>query len=98
MDDCLIYLISENHATDDDGNHLAEKTEKRVFAEVQSISQKEFFGSGQADLKPEYKFKVWDAEYNGEKLIRYGKSVYAVYRTYKTGDKIELYVTQKTGV
>jgi SPP1 family predicted phage head-tail adaptor len=72
--------------------------DREVFAERVSVSQSEFFNAGQQDLKPEYCFKVVNGEYNGEDRLTYEGTVYAIYRTYEKGDKIELYTALKAGI
>ena len=69
------------------------ETEKTgVFAEVYSITQSEFATAGQKDIKPAYKFSVWQFEYDGQTEILYNGMRLTVYRTFlRDDDKIELY-------
>ena len=73
------------------------ETENEIFAEVESISQSEFYAAKQADLKPEYRFKVFFGDYNGEKLLKYEGDRYGIYRTFRDGDRMELYAEFKAG-
>lgn len=74
-----------------------EKTE--AFAEVESISQSEFFAAAQNGYKAQYKISIWDSDYSKQPLVEIGGVRYSVYRTYRRADgKIELYLTDKIGV
>lgn len=73
---------------------------QETFAEIESVSQKEFFAAAQSGLKAQYKIKVWESDYNDQLLVALspkGKRFH-VYRTYAPGDgKIELYLEDKVG-
>lgn len=97
MFDDLVKLISEEYTFDEIGRQISQRTEKEVFARVESVSRSEFFNAGQAGLKPEYKVTVWTDEYGGELLVEYNEVVYAVYRTYLDKDRTELYLRRKEG-
>lgn len=79
---------------------IEEMTEKevQVYCEVNSISQSEFFAAADTELKPEYRFTVFFGDYNGEKAVKYHGSRYAIYRTYRNSDDMELYAERKVGV
>lgn len=94
----IVTLIGKTYSFDDYGNQISTDTEKEVFAEIQSVSQTEFFEAGQTDFKAEYKVIIWDCEYSNERVIEYNNQQYSVYRTFLKGDKIELYLSQKVGV
>jgi phage head-tail adaptor, putative, SPP1 family len=70
---------------------------RKIFAERHSISAREFYDAGIQDLKPEYKFKVYDFEYHGEKFLVYDGVRYVIYRTFQPDDKVELYAATKAG-
>ena len=96
MSDVLI-LISRTIAKDTYGNETVTENEKTVFCEVDSISQSEFFAAADSQLNPEYRFTVFFGDYNGEVIVKYNGVRYAIYRTYRTGDGIELYCERKIG-
>lgn len=74
-----------------------EKTD--IFAQIESIGQKEFFAAAETGLKPEYKISVWADDYTGQPIVIVGGKRYSVYRTYLRADrKIELYLSEKAGV
>ena len=94
----VIKLISTNRQQDDLGRWIAVPTEKEVFCQVDSVTQREFFEGGRNGLNPEYKITMFRYDYNNEPIIAYNGNQYAVYRTYlRRNDLIELYVERKGG-
>ena len=94
----LAKLISQTISLDDYGNEVATETETTVYCEVDSITQSEFFAAANTELNPEYKFTVFFGDYGGEHLLDYNGVRYYIYRTYRTGDYMELYAERKAGV
>jgi SPP1 family predicted phage head-tail adaptor len=90
-------LISKTYSSDDIGNQIETAAEKEIYCTIESISQSEFFASGQTGLKPEYKLIMWRFEYNGAKNVKLQGKTYSIYRTYCNNDKIELYLSEKVG-
>jgi len=68
-----------------------------VLCEVDSITQSEYYQAATNNLKPEYKFTVFFGDYKGEELLTYKDIYYSIYRTYRTGDYMELYAERKAG-
>ena len=93
----VLMLISQTISVDDYGNEVAEETQKQVFCEVYSISQTEFYSAANTELNPEIRFDVFFGDYQGEDVIEYHGNRYAVYRTFRTGDTLELYCERKIG-
>lgn len=93
----VITLITQTITTDKYGNEEATETEKKVFCEVDSISQTEFFAAENTELNPEYKFTIFFGDYDGQALVKFNGARYSVYRTYRTGDDLELYTERKIG-
>lgn len=93
----IITLIAQTFSIDQYGNEVVTTQDTDVFAEVDSVSQSEFFAAQDTELKPEYKFTVFFGNYNGQSLVEYEDEIYSVYRTYRTGDNLELYVERKIG-
>ena len=96
MSDVLV-LITRTISTDALGNETAQESEKTVFCEVDSISHSEFFAAADTELNPQFRFTVFFGDYNGEETVKYGGQRYSVYRTYRTGDDLEIYVERKVG-
>lgn len=95
--DKLIILISKEFTKDEIGQDIPDDIKREVFAEEKSITQNEFFAAGQTGLKPSIAFLVWDFEYMGENELIYGYDTYNIYRTYKKGERIELYCEVRIG-
>lgn len=94
----VITLVTQTITTDKYGNEAATETEKTVFCEVDSISQTEFYAAANTELNPEYKFTIFFGDYEGEEVVVFNGARYSVYRTYRTGDNLELYAERKIGV
>lgn len=94
----VITLVTQTITTDKYGNEVATETEKTVFCEVDSISQTEFYAAANTELNPEYKFTIFFGDYEGEEVVVFNGARYSVYRTYRSGDNLELYAERKIGV
>lgn len=91
MNDSIITLVCE---LDED---TEEKTE--VFADIESVSQSEFFSAAQAGFRSEYKVTLWQGDYDGQDIVEIDENRFSVYRRYlRYDEKIELYLTSKIGV
>lgn len=93
----VMTLISAELTKDALGVISRTETEREVFCEVSSVSASEWYEASRADLNPEYKFRLFFADYQGEKACRYQGNTYAIYRTYRDGDYMELYAERKVG-
>ena len=93
----VITLITQTITTDKYGNEEATETERTVYCEVDSISQTEFYAAANTELNPEYRFTIFFGDYQGESLVKFNGARYSVYRTYRTGDDLELYTERKIG-
>ncbi len=93
-----ITLIAEVISKDSLG--MTEKTyvRKDVLCDVNSITRQEFFEAGRSGLNPSYEMTVFFGDYAGEKVLEYKGEQYGIYRTYRTGDYMELYVERKGGL
>lgn len=94
----VIKLVSQTITTGTLGNEIATESKKTVYCEVNSITQSEFFAAANTELNPEYRFTIFFGDYNGEDIVEYNGVRYSVYRSYRTGDYMELYTERKIGV
>lgn len=93
-----IGLVARNYVADAIGNMVESKTVSNVYANVSSISAKEFFDGGTNGLKPDLKFVIREFEYSDQDTIEYNCSEYSIYRTYAREDGfVELYTEKKVG-
>lgn len=93
----VIGLITQSVTTDDYQREVVTETRRTVLCEVFSISQNEFYAAANTELQPEYRFNVFFGDYNGESVVTYNGVRYAIYRTYRSGDYMELYAERKGG-
>ena len=94
----VITLIKKTPVQDDYGRWTTTKTKRDVFVQVDSISQAEFFEAGRNGLNPEFRFRMFNGDYDGETACEFHGDSYAVYRTYlRRNDVLELYVERKGG-
>ena len=93
-----LTLITQTITTDDYNVEVIAETERTVLCEVSSITQSEFFAAANTELQPELRFTVFFGDYAGESVVEFQGNRYAVYRTYRSGDYMELYVERKIGV
>lgn len=73
--------------------------ETPIYAEIESVGQKEFFEAAQKGFKAQHKLKIWEIEYNNQPFVKMGGKKYSVYRTQSkpNSEKIYLYLTDKLG-
>lgn len=93
----IAYLVTNNYQEDEIGQDISERTEQEVFCEILSISQSEFFEAAQSGLKPQYKIKLWEEEYDGQDEVRIGDEYFRVYRNYTVNGMTELYLEKRGG-
>ena len=92
-----IVLIAETVTVNELRIEEVAETRREVLAEIESISQSEYFAAQDSDLNPEYRFRVFFADYGGEKIVEFEGERFAVYRTFRNFDRIELYTERKVG-
>lgn len=93
-----ITLVKEVNTQDSLGMTERTYTERTILCEVHSVTRQEFFEGGRNGLNPEYEMTVFGDDYEDERVVKYKGNTYGVYRTYRTGDWIELYVERKAGL
>ncbi len=93
----VAYLIEKERYVDADGVEHVNENEREVFCRVGGIYSKEFNEAYQAGIQLAYKLVIPTIDYNDETTVKYNDKKYAVYRTFPSGDTIELYVQQDAG-
>lgn len=94
----VIKLIAVSQTQDAYGVWNETYTSREVYCRVESIRQSEFFEAGRSGLNPEYRFIVFEGNYQGEEIVEYKGKTYSIYRTYlRSNDDLELYVERKGG-
>jgi len=97
----VLTLIAESWTKDEIGQRVPVYTERTILGERGSVTRAEWSAAGEQGLKPEYQVDVFVGDYQGERIVRMevngSQQTFAVYRTYRTGDTVELYLEWKTG-
>lgn len=98
MDD-VITLIRETYADDGIKQKIPTETTREVFASVKSVTSTEWRNAGLNGLQSSLVATMPLVNYDGEKLVEWRGTRYAVYRPYfrADSDEIELYLEQRTG-
>ena len=96
MDDVL-KLITQTKQQDEFGVWRSTETDVQVYVQVESISMTEFYQAGRNGLNPQFRFKLFHGDYEGQTICEFKGLRYSIYRTYRSGDMIELYVERKGG-
>lgn len=93
-----VTLIKRGWTNDAYGIQRETSQTHTVFCNVESITASEFFNASQTGLKPEFRFTIYSAEYDGETLVQFNGERLNVYRTYqRSKDLVELYTTKDAG-
>lgn len=93
-----IYLITETRSQNAIGEWVSVETQRKVYANVKSVTQTEYFNASQIGLNPDYKFTMFAPDWNGEMIVEYNGYRYSVYRVYvATTDHMELYAQREAG-
>lgn len=95
--DSVIKLIAQSKAQDKYGVWRPTETIRQIYCNVNSISMSEFYEAGRNGLNPQYRFLVFQGDYENETMCEYEGLRYSIYRTYRRGDTVELYVERKGG-
>lgn len=93
----VIKLVKTILTKDSNGVEIPTEAAREVFADMDNVSGREWFEGGRVGVNPEYRFTMFEADYQGEEFIEFEHIRYGVYRTYTTGDWIELYVERRNG-
>ena len=93
----LIEIITEKGTLNQ--SKEATRVTSTVIADIDSVTQTEFFNGGRIGLKPSLKATIYDFEYNNEPVVKVGEKLYSVYRTFYINgtDMVELYLEEKGG-
>lgn len=93
-----IYLVTEYNQEDEFGVLQPMLSKRMVYANVSSVTSREWMDGGRIGLNPEFRMTMFAFDYAGEKALVYNGSMYSIYRTYiGPDDTIELYVERRQG-
>ena len=83
----IIHLISTTITQDEWGNEIETRTERKVFANENSIGSSEYYNAASQGLRPELKFEIRSIEYSGEKEIKFDGDIYNIIQSQSMGAK-----------
>lgn len=87
----VLRLIKQTSDTDALGDPVVTETTREVFAELQSIGQKEFYQAKAVGLQPEVAFRLADyLDYDGERYVEHDGQRLRILRTFRKGQELEL--------
>lgn len=84
MTEAALTLIAYDRQLDQYGVQTPGTPIRReIFAQVESVGHNEYFAAGQNGIRADYRFRVFAAEYHGERECEYNGERYVIYRTYQ---------------
>jgi hypothetical protein len=94
----VAYLVSKTYTQNEYGVMERNEQKRKVYVNVSSINQNEWFEGGRNGLNPELRFTMFAHDYQGEEVIECNGIQYTIYRTYiRRKDEIELYTQKRKG-
>lgn len=97
--DGTAILIKETLTQDSIGQYIpGEPEQTEIFVEEKSVTRQEWHMAGRSGLTPDFVLVTPAVNYSGQSVILYKEQKYGIYRTYASGDDIELYLERKGGI
>lgn len=101
-DEVIFFMDLEESETEKDSfgdPKIEQRLSDRVYAEIKSIGQTEFYQAQTAGRKPQIKFVITDyLDYQGQPYLIHEGIRYSIQRTYQPEGKNELEITCYGGV
>lgn len=92
-----VTLITQTVSQDDIGQPTVVETTASVICTVKEITRAEWVAAQQKSLSPAACLRVFFRDFSGQKLAEFNGKRYEVYRTYQSGDYVELYLAERVG-
>ena len=94
-----LKLIRETKVKNDIGQLVpTEIASKDILCEVVSITRTEWDSAQQRGYEAEICLKVFFADYSGQRICEWQGERFEIYRTFRPGDRVELYLGRRVGV
>lgn len=100
-DDVIMLKKVQARTFDSAGNEILTYTERTIPALPEGVYSAEFYNAAIAGMHPSITFRIWNrVDYEGEKVVEYNGTEYAVTRVDWTGksDDIRLICEERTNV
>ena len=96
------YLVKETYTKDQIGQLVASLSRRHVLGERESVTRAEWSAAGEHGLQAQWRVNMFAPDYEGEKMAQmYDESgtlqTWGIYRTFRDGDRLELYLEWKVG-
>lgn len=95
------YLVKETYTKDQYGQLTASLSRRTLLGERESVTRAEWSAAGEHGLQAQWKINMFAPDYEGEKVLQmyegFTLNTYGIYRTYREGDNLELYLEWKVG-
>lgn len=98
MGSSVASLINKTITYDSIGQAVETTTTTEIFVEERAITRQEWAEAGRLGLNPQIQLSTPSMNYSGQTDIIYNSKTYGIYRTYKNGGNIELYLELKGGL
>lgn len=92
-----ISLIQQAETLDEIRQPVMQETSSTIYATMLEITRTEWTAAQQQSLSPAARILVFFGDYHGEKIAEFNGKRYVIYRTYESGDYIELYLGERVG-
>lgn len=93
-----VELIAETVQEDAIGQEIrsdAGRTE--ILCMADSVTRSEWSAAYQNNVQAQWKLNVFFADYHGERIAVFRGCRYLIYRTFLTGERMELYLGERVG-
>lgn len=94
----IAQLVNVAYSYDEIGQAVKAETLTEIYVEERSITRQEWTEAGRNGFNPSIELVTPFMNYDGQEEIEYSGVRYSIYRTYRTGDNVELYLEKKGGV
>lgn len=94
----ILTLIQTTYIPNEIGVQVPNEVPREILGTRNNLTRSEFFAAGSTGLKPSFMFRTPKENYNGEKIAEYMGQRFSVYRTYESGNQIEIYLEEKAGI
>ena len=95
------YLVKETYVKDQIGQLVSSLSRRQLLGERESVTRAEWSAAGQNGLQAQYRVNMFAPDYEGEKILQMvvngQPASFGIYRTFRDGDTLELYLEEKPG-
>lgn len=97
MEDTIILVTEETVKDATRQSYKREVQTDELLCRLGSITRTEWSSAQQAGYEAAYQVELFFLEYTGQKTAVFHGKRYAIYRTFRKGERIELYLGTRVG-